>query len=481
MLLPSLTFSLSPQTFFKAPVSRAKFYNNLTWSGSASFRRQSQDRPTRPDSVLFSASLADQVKTSAGFQTSFSLGNISLSSSVNADQALVKGVPEGAPPLSVPEGREPGNRLSNLPSTFRDSATTKLTWNASLGYQVRLVGATTLTPSLSLSSQLYRSDGDSLASAFVSAPTRFAMGVNLRTDMYGFFPGFGSFEAIRHKVSPGFDFSYAPKVTPTPLQENVFGAREVGAQRTLRISLNQTFEAKRKEEEAAQGAAGPQGSQPSGAQPGDTLGLPADTLAADSLMADTLDYSLSPAARQQQAGQKVTLLALQTSAVTYDFEKAAEEGNWLWGIQTTQLTNTISSDYLRGLNLTMTHDLFQDTSGGSSEGDASTGASRKFSPRLSRLNFNLSLDSNSLPFRLLGSLLGGGSAESGQPPQAAEPPGEEGELGGMEPSVGASVIPRAGGGAGPRPRTGVAWVDGGRAWATPFSGPGGARPSSRTR
>ena len=42
--------------------------------------------------------------------------------------------------------------------------------------------------------------------------------MNLRTDIYGFFPGFGPFEAIRHKMSPGFDFSYAPEVSPTELQ-----------------------------------------------------------------------------------------------------------------------------------------------------------------------------------------------------------------------------------------------------------------------
>ncbi|MBT8396298.1 MAG: hypothetical protein KJN92_05000, partial [Gemmatimonadetes bacterium] len=34
MTLPNLSFSLSPMTFLRAPTGRARFYNNITWSGS---------------------------------------------------------------------------------------------------------------------------------------------------------------------------------------------------------------------------------------------------------------------------------------------------------------------------------------------------------------------------------------------------------------------------------------------------------------
>ena len=51
MTLPNLSFSLSPQTFFKASPSQARFYNNITWSGSASFRRSTSDRPEQPDTA----------------------------------------------------------------------------------------------------------------------------------------------------------------------------------------------------------------------------------------------------------------------------------------------------------------------------------------------------------------------------------------------------------------------------------------------
>jgi hypothetical protein len=188
----------------------------------------------------------------------------------------------------------------------------------------------------------------------------------------------------------------------------------VGAQRVLRISLNQTFEAKRREDPTA---ASPQSGAPIG--PGGVApslpvtGLPADTLG---IQEDPLDPEAGAEAgtegepgapRARPEGQKVTLLALRTTAITYDFERAAEESSWLWGIQTTQLTNTISSDYLRGLNLTMTHLLFEDDPGGTGGGQpGGAGSSRKFSPHLAQMNFGFSLDSRSLPFRLLGSLLG---------------------------------------------------------------------------
>jgi hypothetical protein len=402
MTLPNLSFSLSPQTFFKASPSQARFYNNITWSGSASFRRNSADRPEQPDTAQFNPSQADFVRTSARLNTSFNLGGVSLGGGFDYSESLVSDVPLGSPASGTLGPWEAMTRA--------DSASAEAGWSASLGYQQRLVGSTTITPSVSISGRMKRSDRDPLASSFVSGPTRLSVGVNLRTDLYGFFPGFGSFEAVRHKLSPGFDFSYSPEVSPTDLQRDVFGVSDVRAQRSLRISLNQTFEAK---QIVDPGAGLPQGALPQGATEadslallaGDTTGMALDSLALDSLALDSLalDSLRADSAGVEPQEKKVTILSLNTSAVSYDFEEAAERGDWLWGITNTVLNNTISSDYLRGLNITMSHDLFEDETG--TGGGAGT-PSRKFSPHLSSLNFGFSLDSESLPFRLLGQLLG---------------------------------------------------------------------------
>jgi hypothetical protein len=155
-----------------------------------------------------------------------------------------------------------------------------------------------------------------------------------------------------------------------------------------------------------------------------------------------------------QDAPKVTLLALKTTAVTYDFEEAAERGDWLWGISTTRLTNTISSDYLRGLNVTMAHDLFDDQVGIPGEEGEEPAPSRKFSPHLSSLNFGFSLDGGSLPFRLLGALLGVGEGgeEGGESVATASGPSSDPTLDNpFSPTLTdeASIIP---GGADPSPR-----------------------------
>ena len=405
MTLPTVSFSLSPRTLFQASPAQAKFYNNLTWTGSANYRRSMSDRIPQADSA-FNASGADAVNTSAGLNTSLTLGNFSVASGVQMKEDITKDVPIGFDTTTM------------VASGHEDQGKTDLSWNASLNYQQRLVGSTTFTPSLSLSGRLLRSDVDSLASSFVSAPSRISFGATLKSDLYGFFPGVGSFDAIRHKISPSFTFQYSPEVSPSELQTEVFGAREVGRQRTLGINLNQTFEARLKDESVAERAAALDSVRADslnlvadslrtmvrlrGATAGDTLSMRVDSMIQeiDSILADT-----TTRAETRQEAQKVLLLSLQTSAMTYDFEKASEEGEWLQGFSPVTLSNTISSDYLRGLSIRMTHDLFEEipvaSEGGEGGGSTTT---RKFSPHLSTMNFGFSLSSQTALLQKLAGL-----------------------------------------------------------------------------
>lgn len=422
MTAPNLSFSLSPMTFFKAAGSQARFYNNITLSGSAQFRRNISDRQAQPDTADFSRSLADKVNTSAGFRSSLTMGNLSLGGSLDYKENLIKEVPVG----------EPQGGPLFPPRDSLDLSTGEANWSASLGYQQRLIGSTSLTPSVSISSQLKRDDENPLARNFVAGPTRMNVGVSLRTDLYGFFGGIGPFEAIRHKISTGFDFAYSPEVTPTQLQRDVFGSTDARTQRTLRISLNQTWEARRKED--------PNAGTPAPAGPGagvavDSLGLPVDPAVSDSLAGspmeaggfgqDSLQVDSVQGPRATGNSQKVTLLALKTTAISYDFEEARERGDWLWGVGTSALTNTVSSDYLRGLNITFVHDLFDDRAVSGGTGTGGTTQERSFSPHLSSLNFGFSLNNNSLPFRMLTKLLG--SSEEEAPAQASATPASAGE------------------------------------------------------
>ncbi len=428
MTAPTLSFSLSPKTFFQASPAQARFYNNITWSGSANYRRSTSDRVAQADSA-FTPSAADRVSTSAGLSNSLNVGNLSLSTGVKMADEITMGVPVDFDSLTM------------LAAGHEDQGETDLSWNASLNYQQRLVGSTTLTPSLQVSGRLLRSDTDSLASSFVSAPARLSFGATLKSDLYGFFPGVGNLDAIRHKISPSFTFQYSPEVSPSVTQTEVFGAREVGRQKTLGVSLNQTFEARLKDEAAAERAMALDSIRTdslnlvadslrtmvrqAGPTFGDTLAMRVDSMLQeiDSLLADT-----TAGIQSEQEAQKVMLLSLQTSAFTYDFEQASETGEWLRGISPVTLSNTISSDYLRGLSIRVTHDLFEDSGSPSSGGEGGdAGPTRKFSPHLSNMNFGFSLSSQTALFQKLGALIRRGEEEEASP-TATGGEEEEGEM-----------------------------------------------------
>ena len=396
LTLPSANLSLSPITLFSAPSSRASWYNNIIWTGSGNYTRSIEDRIDQPPGA-FSASLADRLNTRTGLSSSLSLGSLSLSHSVSFAEAVTRdGLEVLAPDAGLAEADRLETWFRNVVSPSADSAFPErvdlsradMTWSQSLSYQQRLVGTTTFTPNLSMSGRATRSNEIPEATSLVSAPTRISFGAGLKTDIYGLWPGVGGFSAIRHKLSPGFDYSYAPAVTQTELQDAVFGRGEFRAKNQMRIRLNQTFEAKVETDE-------PEEDEEEGEAPPD-------------------DPSGEPRRREQ--AEIVQLLALQTSAVNYDFVRADSLGQFSDGFTTTRLSNSISSDFLRGLQISMDHLLFDD-SGAEGEG-------RKFAPHLSGLDLSFALNADSPPLRWVGGLLG---LRGDEEADAEEEPEEEEE------------------------------------------------------
>jgi len=391
--LPAANLSLSPITLLRAAPTEAAFWNNMTWSGSSSIRRNTVDRDHLPDDE-FTYPEASTIKNSGALRSNLGIGNFTVGQSIDLTQDQTLGVPEVL--------LQPGN--DTLPpqvvsAPARDVAQENVSWTASVNYQQQLIGSTTLTPRVSLSGRLFRADTSSFAQSFVSAPARVAVGALLKTDIYGFFPGVGPFEAVRHKFSPAFDWQWSPESTPTDLQREVFGARALQPQNTLGVTLNQTFEAKREESETA-AASG--------------VGEVADSLAPLAPGPSTGPGAVPGGPRRLPQAQIVNLLALRTSVVRYDFVQADSAGSFLQGFETTRLTNQISSDLLRGLSLSVEHDLFEDVPGP----DGSV-PERRFDPHLSQLNLSFSLGSGSYFFRWFG-LFGGPEEEELQEPQGAE-------------------------------------------------------------
>jgi hypothetical protein len=80
----------------------------------------------------------------------------------------------------------------------------------------------------------------------------------------------------------------------------------------------------------------------------------------------------------REEGRKITLLALQTSAVVYDFVTRR--------VTTDRLSNNLTSDLVRGLRIQTEHDLFAEQADGG----------RRFDPFLSGVNVSFSLGDRAL-------------------------------------------------------------------------------------
>ena len=419
LTLPTVSLSLSPITFLREPGADARWFNNITWSGGGQYSRRLTDL-SQTLGEPFNFGEADRGTTTASVRSSFTVGALSLSQSMNLTENSTFDVPLSALMFDTTGGI--------VPEGMQDISQSTLTWAAAIDYQQNIIGSLTITPSLSINGSMLRSDTIDAASSYVSGPRRMSLGANAKMDIYGFWPGFGDFEAIRHKISPQFDYSWSPEVNPTEMQQQVFrGSRLIQATNQLGVTLNNTFEAKLRapdDSASAQAAADSASADSTAIAPLPPRGAPGQT---------------DDGPRRVQQSRTVTLLGISTSAVQYDFQ-ADSTGRWQDGFQTTRLTNQITSDYLRGLNVTVEHDLFEttDEEGNPVSGFGNpVGASKRFAPHLSRLNLGFSLGANSTVIRWLGRLTGAPAREP-DPDAEIEAPTDD-DLEAEE----ASIVPRA--------------------------------------
>lgn len=349
LVLPSVGVNLSTVTLFKA-AGPGRWYNNATWTSSAQLRRTA---------VQYDTTDFDPTNMTGSLSSSFNMGKISWTQSVDANAAQSVGTRGEAERFFVNDQR--------------------VGWRSSLNFQQRLVGTSTFTPGITLAQDMRRVDSIP-GNPLVKAPIRLDANASLKADIFGFWPGAGPIERLRHRLSPTITYSYAPEAAINAMDSlriKLFGQGGGGRERnTISIGLNQTFEGKFKEDAKREGAT-------------------ADSAAIDSTTVDPTKPRRLPQAR------KVTVLSLNTTAVIYDFVAARDT----FGLQTTELTNSINSDLLRGLQLTVTHDLFRKASApdGLDTGlPVGAGSGREFAPHLSRINASFSLSNNSWLFRILG-------------------------------------------------------------------------------
>ncbi len=219
--------------------------------------------------------------------------------------------------ITLPDPENPDDSITLF---FNEDFRTELDWNTSINLPTVFPSTWKVQPSFGIRNTtggpfLLRNrftNGD-----FVSQGKRFTFGASVTPTVFGFFPGFGPIQRIRHAFSPVINWSYAPAATvPEAFHRAIDPTgrtpRRSPALHTVSASLFQTFEAK--------------------------LKPPAD---------DTTG---------QAEPRKLKLLTIQTSAISFDFIQAKEPGRRGWTTQT--LTNRFTSDLLPGFTISATHDLW---------------------------------------------------------------------------------------------------------------------------
>ncbi len=351
-VFPKVGLNLSTITLFKATGLDPKWYNNATLTASAEGGRDG----TTIGEANTNPTAQTRNTTSGSFRGSFSLGKFALrqSYSLNDQQTDAREIP-----------LETGDSVRLLPALSEQSNR----WDVSVDYQQPLVGSITLTPNLALRGETVSNARTNNVS--VSSPAQLSFGAGVQADMFGVFAKpVGPFAAFRHRVSPGFSYSYAPKPQADSLQLATFGglANSLESNR-LSFSLSQTLEAKYRETRSE------------------------EQVAADSMSADT-----ATGPRRVQEARKLTLLSVRTDALVYDFVQARDIGV---GLQTTELANDFNSDLLPGFNVTVRHSLFRPGTATDAGDEAGAAKNRVFSPKLVSANASFSVSGSSWLFRVL--------------------------------------------------------------------------------
>ncbi len=398
--LPNGSLSVATVTLLPAPASQARWYNNMTLAGSTRLQLTTSD-------FGLDSTRNNTGNMRLGVNSSLNLGNLQLTGNVNYERSDAFDVALDSAAFFAGDVAEQGLAAFWTPAWARhlgleedsvrivDTRQENIRWSGSLNYQKRLIGTTTFTPRIQFSGRQRRSNTIENAQSFVAAPSQLSFGAQLNADLFGFFPGFGGYERVRHKITPSMSYDWSPEIEPNELQEQVFGSRNLQPRNVLTVGLNQTFEAKRR-------PPGPDAEAGAGDDPDPALGEAGsvDVAAlADSVDAAAADPVDPDEPRRLEQGEVVNLLSVNTRALTYDFVNPDSlPRSFIDGFTTTTLDNTISSDFLRGLQIQMAHDLFEDVQ----VGDDPAQTERRFSPRLARLNLNFQLSNRSSIFRLLG-------------------------------------------------------------------------------
>ncbi|MEO6447443.1 MAG: putative LPS assembly protein LptD [Gemmatimonadaceae bacterium] len=263
---------------------------------------------------------------------------------------------------------------SKVERVFARDFVTGLDWDTGFNLPSFFQGSWNLSPSVSFQKVDGRSPlivrTERTGGKFVAQSMRPSYGVSMSPKLYGFFPGFGPVERIRHSVEPTVQFSYTPKGNVSneflaangDIAQGYLGNNE---QNTISLGFSTNFEAKMRATEVAT----------------DTSATPT---------------AGAVGAAGQDDSRKIKLLSLTFTTLSYDFVRARKSSGGT-GLNNRNFDYTARSDLLPGFDFGVNYSLFQ--------GDPVSDTA-KFSPYREGIRGTLSLDRNSPLLRGMARLLG---------------------------------------------------------------------------
>jgi Tat protein translocase TatC len=323
----SVTLAAPTITINPKPIDLAR---NVTWSPALTFNNNLESN--FPISNVFAVqpggsidtvkATFDRRTTSVGFQTPLRIGGFNWANTLNYNDRQVDGRTT-AVGLKIPDlsTSDPTDSIVVNRVTIGDFQS-DLDWQTGINLPTAFRGTWKFQPSIGITNTtsgpfLLRNantNGD-----WVAQGKRFSFGLSSTPTFFGFFPGFGPLDKIRHSVSPTFQYSYSPSAdVPEEFARALAGPggapifRSDQVQR-ISIGLSQNFEGKMRKPAS-------------------------DTSSVDN-------------------SRKLRLLGISTSSIQYDFEQAKKPGRTGW--LTDNLSNQLQSDLLPGFSLSLTHDLFR--------------------------------------------------------------------------------------------------------------------------
>jgi len=359
----------------------------ITWSPGFSYQNQQTFHQLEAPVLLPGGALdtlfADSRQTGLSFQTPLRLGSWTWNNSFVMNDAISN----ARQAFNILDSTAQG-RVRRV--VYYQTFSTTVDWQTGINLPSLFTGSWKLQPGIAIVNQTsqgsYRIRNQFTGGQWVQQGKRLQFSAGLSPTFFGFFPGIGPIERIRHSVSPIVSYAYAPgsqvsdefahAVDPTGRN---FRARS-DPQQTISLGLSQNFEAKLKP------------------PPGDTSG---------------------------HAARKIRLLSISTSSLSYNFEQAKQPGHTGWQTQT--LNNTLASDLLPGFSFSVTHDLWK--------GQVGTDTAQ-FDPFLTNISASFTITPATI--RGIAGLLGlAAKAAANAPPSTAPgPPGSPEGQGGVPPAGG---------------------------------------------